>query len=74
MAKKAERPHYLGRSKLEPLAVGTRVVLKRPNLWAGMIGFVESYYPDTTIHVIKIRGWNGKEFHADATRECLEVL
>ncbi len=65
------RTSYLGVSKLPPFGIGDAVLIVRPNLWHGASGEIESYNPETTLHVVKIKGKNGETFRGEATSECL---
>jgi hypothetical protein len=53
------------------LKVGTRVVVKRPNLWSGSEGEVISVTDG--YHRIKITGFDKAVFHADVMGDELEV-
>lgn len=64
MAKKTTKPER--KCDLPPVAVGTRILLKRPHLWGGCIGIVESYDAGTTKHRCRIAGRNGATFQTDA--------
>ncbi len=67
------RGHYLERSKLPPFEVGTPVIVCGPCLWSGAAGEIESYNPETTLHVVKMKGKNGETFRGEATSECLKL-
>ena len=56
------------------MPIGTSASILRPHLWAGCVGRVEKYNPETTLHYLEVQGKEGVIFHTEATAEHLRVV
>lgn len=55
------------------IAIGTRVKLHRPNLWAPFEGVVEKHFPDGT-YAVRVERMDSSSFPVAARRAEMELI